>query len=59
MRTSIATHRPFTPTHDGLEVEELTWEDYLALAGIEPLDPSYAEASPVTITEEQNNANPC
>lgn len=55
MRTLIATHRPFTPTHDGLEVEDLTWEDYLALAGIEPLDPVDREAEQVTLTDRLNN----
>ena len=50
------TARPFTPNHDGLEVAELTWEDYLALAGLEPLDDTRTPAMPVTLTEEPNNA---
>jgi hypothetical protein len=50
--------------NDGLEAEEITWEEYCeAMAGalakvtLEPMNDPRALAQPVTLTEEQNNAN--
>ena len=52
----------FTDAAEGLHVEELTWDDYLALASgsladarLVPLDPIYEPMKPVTLTEGLNN----